>query len=103
MNSTQTAFGTYAHLPKIFKTFTTTSGGLPESGRMTSTPANVQKKNNSWFLKRRSNINNCSICLNNKPRDGMDSMPTKEQVTKSNFELVDGRLLHCNQSLFSSK
>ena len=44
MNSTQTAFGTYAHLPKIFKTFTTTSGGLPESGRMTSTPANVQKK-----------------------------------------------------------
>jgi len=44
MNSTQTAFGTYAHLPKIFKTFTTTSGGLPESGRMTRTPANVQKK-----------------------------------------------------------
>ena len=44
MNSTQTAFGRYAHLPKIFKTFTTTSGGLPESGRMTSTPANVQKK-----------------------------------------------------------
>ena len=33
----------------------------------------------------------------------MDSMPTKEQVTKSNFELVDGRLLNCDQSLFSSK
>ena len=33
----------------------------------------------------------------------MDSMPTKEQVTKSNFELVDGRLLHCDQSPFSSK
>lgn len=44
MNSTQTALGTYTHLPKIFKTFTTTSGGLPESGRMTSTPANAQKK-----------------------------------------------------------
>ena len=33
----------------------------------------------------------------------MDSMPTKEQVTKSNFEPVEGRLLHCNQSLFYSK
>ena len=33
----------------------------------------------------------------------MDSMPTKEQVTTSNFELVDGRLLRCDQSLFSSK
>lgn len=33
----------------------------------------------------------------------MESMPTKEQVTESNFELVDGRLLHCNQSLFSPK
>ena len=51
MNSTQTAFGTYAHLPKIFKTFTTTSGGLPESGRMTSTPANVQKKITVGFSK----------------------------------------------------
>ena len=33
----------------------------------------------------------------------MDSMPTKEQVTTSNFELVDVRLLRCDQSLFSSK
>ena len=33
----------------------------------------------------------------------MDSMPTKEQVTTSNFELVDGRLLRCDQSLFFFK
>ena len=33
----------------------------------------------------------------------MDIMPTEEQVTKSNFKLVDGRLLHCDQSHFSSK
>ena len=89
--------GTYAHLPKIFKTFTTTSGGLPESGRMTSTPANVQKKKiRVGFSEDVHTETTVQICLNNKPRDGMDSMPTKEQVTKSNFELVDGRLLHCN-------
>jgi len=33
----------------------------------------------------------------------MDIMPTEEQVTKSNFELVDGRLLHCNQPFFFFK
>ena len=33
----------------------------------------------------------------------MGSMPTKEEVTKSNFELVDRRLLHCDQSLFFFK